>query len=337
MLVAHKSAPYCEVHKPEEPLAEVDTPLPGTLFHEHWWLAAATEGQFREVTVNRGGRVVGRLPFVTTRKLGFVVCTMPPFTHVLGPVVDAGKGKPQSQLLQRISIVRDLVGQLPPFDSFKQAFDSSIADGLAFQEHGFHVSAQYTFEVDCRRDLDDLWNGLHTKTRQHIRRAEEKFSVCSIEEPREFTDFYMRNLRKRGVASDFGFETFPDVFAQTRARDQGEILCARWPDGKPTAMTYLVWGHGKMYYLLSTRANDAGDNGSVNLLIWSAIKRARERGLLLDLDGVSTAGTARFLSGFNGSIKLRMIARRSTFLFDAMQFAKRQLFGFPARETASFT
>lgn len=337
MLAAQKTAPFCDGNKPAGLLSETNTPLPGTLFHEHWWLDAATKGRFRETTVSRGGRVVGRLPFVTARKLGFVVCTMPPFTHLLGPVVDPGKGKPQSQLLQRVSIVRELIGQLPPFDSFKQALDSSIADGLAFQEHGFHVSAQYTFEIDCRGALEDLWNGLHTKTRQHIRRAEEKFSVSSVEDPNEFVHFYLGNLRKRGVASDIDFETFRDVFDQTRARDSGEILCARWPDGRATAMTYLVWGHGKMYYLLSTRAKDAGDNGSVNLLIWSAIKRARDRGLLLDLDGVSTVGTARFLSGFNGAIKVRMIARRSSVLFDAMQFAKRRFFGFPARETATFT
>ena len=321
----------------EAAVAGTDAALPGSLFHEHWWLAAASNGRFREVTVSRGNRVVGRLPFVLSRRLGFIVCQMPPFTHVLGPVAAAGAGKPQTQLLQRLSIVRSLIEQLPRSDAFKCALDYSISDGLAFQEHGFHVSPQYSFEIDCRISLEDIWNGMHFKTRQHIRRAEEKFSIDRIENPHEFVKFYQCNLKKRRVKNDIDFTTFADVFSQSLSRCCGEILCARWPDGKITAMTYLVWGHGRMYYLLSARAGDPGDNGSVNLLIWSAIKRAHDLGLRLDLDGVSTVGTARFLSGFNGTVTLRMVIRRTGFAYAALQYAKRQIAGFPARETASFT
>ena len=89
-------------------------------------------------------------------------------------------------------------------------------------------------------------------------------------------------------------------------------------------MVYLVWGHDTMYYLLSTRAADKADNGSVNFLIWSAIKRASEMGLNFDLDGVYSSGTARFLSGFGGEIEARLAVRRSQFPFSALQLVKRR-------------
>ena len=142
---------------------------------------------------------------------------------------------------------------------------------------------------------------------------------------------------KAGPPSQLDFTTFGDVFGESHLRDSGEILSARWPDGTPTAMAYLVWGHGTMYYLLSTRAADAGDNGSVNLLIWSAIRRAHERGLTFDLDGVSSGGTARFLSGFGGRLEMRLIARRSRFMYGAMEYAKRRLIGGQAKDTRAFT
>ena len=91
------------------------------------------------------------------------------------------------------------------------------------------------------------------------------------------------------------------------------ILGARWPDGTPAAMTFLVWSHGKMYYVLSTRASDSASNGSVNLLIWSGMQHAHARGLAFDFDGVYSSGTARFLSGFNGSPKLRLVITRAGF------------------------
>ncbi|ARN83649.1 hypothetical protein B1812_13860 [Methylocystis bryophila] len=262
---------------------------------------------------------------------------MPPFTHVLGPVIDAGVGKPQTQLLRRLSIIRELIDQLPAFDFFHQAFPTSAADGLAFQEQGFDLKPQYTFEIDCRHDEKTLWGAMHFKTRQHIRRAEEKFTVSNVDDPNVFIDFYLDNLRKRHVASHTDFANFPELFRQSRARDSGMILSARWPDGTPAAMVYLVWGHGRMYYLLSTRAANIGDNGSINLLIWSAIKHANSRSLVFDLDGVSTSGTARFLSCFGGSPKLRMIVSRAGLAYGAVRHARRVLLWFPERETSNFT
>ena len=127
------------------------------------------------------------------------------------------------------------------------------------------------------------------------------------------------------------------MFEASRTRDSGEILSARWPDGRPAAMVYLIWGHSTMYYLLSSRASDAGDNGSINLLIWAAIKRANARGLVFDLDGVSSSGTARFLSGFGGQLEMRMIARHSALIYDTMQYAKRRFGGGQPDETRAFT
>ena len=309
----------------------------GLLFHETWWLDAVTRGQCQEVTVKNGDQVVGRLPFVVQRKLGFTTLRMPPFTHLLGPAVDAGAGKPQTQMLKRMSIVRELIDQLPPFDHFKQALNASTADGLAFQDRGYEITPQYTFRIDCRREPQQIWQDMHFKTRQHIRRAEEKFTVSTLDDADRFVQFYVSNVQKQGLVNHIDFAPFATVLRECQMRDSGEILCATWPDGTPTAMVFLVWGHGTMYYLLSTRASDAGDNGSVNLLLWTAVQRAHGRGLVLDLDGVSSSGTARFLSRFGGSLEMRLIVRRSRLLYATLQTTKRRLIGGRADETTAFT
>ncbi len=301
------------------------SPWATTLFHEPWWLAAATNGTYQEATVVSGGQVVGQLPYVISRQMGFLVSRMPPFTHVLGPVVQPSVGKPQTALLRRLSIIRDLIDQLPEVVFFKQAFALSLADGLAFQDRGFQVTPQYTFEIDCRESPDSIWKGMHFKTRQHIRRAEEKLIVSSLSDPHVFIDFYLDNIRRKGRQSFIDFTNFPVLFAETQARDCSEILCASWPDGKPAAMVVLVWGHGRMYYLLSTRAGAEGDNGSISLLIWKGIERAHSRGLVFDLDGVSTSGTARFLSNFGGRLEFRLIAQRTNAAYAALRSVKRGL------------
>jgi CelD/BcsL family acetyltransferase involved in cellulose biosynthesis len=282
-----------------------------SLFHEPWWLTAVTRGCYEEVIVKRGEEIVGRLPFTTTRRMGFRVSRMPALTHVLGPIVDVGHGKPQTQLVRRLSITRALIDQLPQFDFFKQALDPSICDGLAFQDRGFQVSPQYTFQIDCRVAVQKLWSNMHFKTRQHIRRAEEKYAIETQDDPDRFLSFYLTNLKKLGRRNWIDFSNFTTLFTECRARGCGEILVASLPDGSPVAMAFVVWGRGTMYYLLSTRAPDVDDDdGSVNLLIWSAMKSAHRRQLTFDLDGVSTSGTARFLAGYGGQMRTRLVVRR---------------------------
>jgi hypothetical protein len=280
-----------------------------TVFHEPWWLSAVTNGLYKEATHWQGKQLVGRLPYFETRRGPFSIVLMPPFTHMLGPVVDAGVGKPQTRLLRRLSITRSLIDQLPDLAFFAQVFDPNadgglaLADGLSFQDRGFQITPQYTFELDCRRSLEDISSGMHLKTRQHIRHAEGKYSVRAVTEPKTFINFYLSNIREAGKSNLTRFDYFPSLFSECRARGSAELLGAFAPNGEPAAMAYFVWGHGTMYYLLSTRKpNSTGDRGSVTLLLWSAIKLANQHGLLFDVDGVYSSGTARFLSTLGGRV-----------------------------------
>jgi hypothetical protein len=310
-----------------------------SLFHEPWWLSAVTEGRYNEAVFKQDSDIVGRLPYVIVRYGPFRTIRMPPFTHVLGPAVDAGAGKPQTRLMRRLSITRSLIDQLPSSSYFHQHLDPSLddglanADGLAFLERKFTVTSQYTFEIDCRRSLDDIWAGMHKKTRQPIRRAEEKYSVRCVDGPQSFIDFYLKNTEARGRKNGLEFKYFSALFSECRARDCGLILGAFDHDASPIAMTYLAWGHGIMYYLLSTRSFQ-GDYGAISLLLWSAMKRAHELGLVLDLDGVYSSGTVKFLSGFGGRIKTRLMIRRSQPHFHALQSLKRH---YARDETQLFT
>jgi hypothetical protein len=302
--------------------------LKSLIFQEPWWLSAVTGGRYEEVVVEQGGHIVGRLPYVSMRRGPFRVSRMPPFTHLLGPVVDAGVGKPQTRLTRRLSITRSLIDQLPPLALIEQHFDPAfddglaIADGLAFQDRGFSVNTQYTFQIDCRQSPEQLLSAMHFKTRQHVRRAEEKYSARSVDDPALFADFYAKSMQALGRVNRVDFECFPALFAECRSRRCGEILGAFAADGSPVSMVYLVWSPTTMYYLLSTRNPNPDDNGSVNYLLWSAMKRAHELGLVFDLDGIYSTGTARFFSGFGGHIRTRLGVRRGRLLFNALQYMK---------------
>jgi hypothetical protein len=298
------------------------------LFHEHWWLEAVTAGRFSEVEVRQGDRPVGRLPFSVIKRKGFWILGMPEFTHLLGPFVSSGEGKLQTRMMNRLSTVGSLIKQLPPFDFFRQVTDPladeglAAADGLAFQSHGFRVGCQYTFHLDCRVDLKTLQAGMESRVRQNIRRAEKEFTIEIVDDPHRFVAFYMENLRKTNRKSYIIFDQFPVLFSECRARNCGLVLAAIRPGGVPVAMTFTVWDRDTMYYLLTTHAPDVKDNGSISFLIWSVMLRAHDLGLTFDLDGVTTAGTARFLSGFGGAPRMRLVITASRPLYNIVQSVK---------------
>jgi hypothetical protein len=311
-----------------------------SLFHQAWWLEPATDGRIQEVSVERGGQIVGRLPYVISHVGPFRVSKMPPFTHILGPVVDSGVGKPQTRLVKRLSIVRELIDQLPRVSLFEQQFDPALddglalCDGLAFQDRGYAVSTQYNFLIDCRAPVAELWEGMHFKTRQHIRRAEEKYIVRPVDDATAFTQFYLRNTRIQGRRNHIEFGYFGELCAACRERNAGQMLGAFKADGTPVSMVFLVSSDTTMYYQLSTRGADPEDNGSINLLIWAAMQLAHARGLSFDFDGVYNSGSARFLSGFGGQIRTRLVARRGRSVFSLLQFLKLR---YSRNETHRFT
>jgi Acetyltransferase (GNAT) domain len=302
------------------------------LFHEPWWLSAAAGDEHIDLSVFRGNDLSGRLPLVRTRsRLGFRILRMPSLTHVLGPAIESGRGKRQKRLANRLSIVRDLLDQLPTCDFCQVTMDPSLddglalADGLAFQERGFRVSPQYTFQVDGDKTIAEIWNAMDIKVRRPIRRAEERYKIAEIDNPHIFIDFYLRNLHKQRRKNYVNFDRFPLLFSESRARNCGLILATLLPDGSPTAMAFIVWGHGSLYYMLSTRVPDAPENGCVNVLIWSAIKKAQELGLICDLDGIISQGAARFLSGFGGKLRFRLIATYYRPLYGAIKGIQNQV------------
>src|ERR1700676_4096959 len=105
----HEGACYSEVIGKEEALLAPPEPRPmsqnnhyksgarinnlvPTIFHEDWWLEAATGGQFEVVEVVTGGRIVGRLPFHKTKRFGLAFIRMPELTYFMGPAIDEGEG-----------------------------------------------------------------------------------------------------------------------------------------------------------------------------------------------------------------------------------------------------
>jgi hypothetical protein len=284
-------------------------PLVPTIFHEDWWLEAATGGQFEVAEVAAGGRIVGRLPFYKTKRFGLTLIRMPELTYFLGPAIDEGAGSPNTRFLKRLHITRELLERLPRASWQYVKCHGGVTEVIAFQSLGFRTYVQFTHEL-APQPVSVLWQQMRNKTRNVIRRAEERFSVTELGDPFEFLHFFERNLKLEGQINGLDWTLCRKILSASLYRRRGRILAARDNRNQIVAANFCVWDEISSFYLMSTRSRDSGNNANA-LLIWEAIKESARRGLIFDFAGLGNKGSILLYSGFGSRPCSRFAALRA--------------------------
>ena len=284
-------------------------PLRPTIFHEEWWLEAATGNNYDVAEVRTDGRVVGRLPFSVTRRFGVRVIRMPALTYFLGPAIDDGEGSPNTRYLKRLKITRELIDQLPSASFQYVKCQRNTSDVIAFQELGFRTHVQFTYEIEPIA-VDTLWWRLRNKTRNMIRKAEEQFTVTQFTDPDEFVRLFRDNLSAKKLQTEIDCTLCRKIISACIDRERGKILIARDDKNQIVAANFCAWDATSAYYLLSTRSQNSGNSAS-SLLLWEAIKYSLCRGLVFDFAGLGNKGSVLLYSGFGGSVSSRYVAVRT--------------------------
>ena len=298
-----KNASQAKPAKPVKDEAKSHVLIP-TIFHEAWWLDKATAGRYQQVEVSLGGVPVGRLPYLKFRERGLTSIGMPTLTHFLGPAIDYGSGNSTTQQLRGLSIVGDLLAALPKVSGGVWIkLHGGITDTIAFQEAGFRTDVQFTTEIAPDTE-EALWGRMRDKTRNVIRRAQERFTIREETDPERFLAFYVDNLRQRKLDNTYDMSCVRAVINECLRHRQGKIRVALDDCGVYNSAIITVWDTKTQYYLMSTRSRDAG-NGATSMLLWDAIKSAAENDLVFDFDGARHGADAKFFAGFGGRFRPR--------------------------------
>lgn len=296
--------------------------LTPTIFHEPWWLEAATRGRVEFAEVTDGGRTVGRLPYMVNSRYGLTSSNMPTLTHFLGPGIDDGGGSEVNRYVKRNSITQELIRKLPSLSSFRQKMHRGICDALPFQAQGYGVQVQFTFEIEPYPEAV-IWKAMRDKTRNVIRRAAENFDVFESADPEAFFHLSASHLEQKSMQANIDFQTSLEIAKQAVGRGRGHIWVAReCATGKPKAAIFCVFDNSTYYYLMSTRAPDAG-NGVVPLLLWNAIQSAAAMGHVFDFDGIVNAGSILLFSGFGGKTSPRYIVTKASMPYRVLRQIRR--------------
>jgi len=292
--------------------------LTSTIFHEPWWLDAASPGDWREAVVRRDGETLARLPYLPKRVCGVRGICMPAATHVLGPQLPIAGHHSTVRMSERRTLVEELLAQLPDHGYFHQVCDVSVQDALPMYALGFDLSVRYTIRIAAMQPLPQTWAAMRKQTRNEIRRATERFSIDRDVDVDEFCRLSSGGIQKNHKVwwsnrhRNRTSETIVRLYEAFRRHDSGCLLGARDDRGVLRAAIMPVWGHGVMYYQMTAQDYAPASAGSIRLLLWEAIQMAARRGLAFDFDGFARPAGVTILTGFGGEVCTRIAISKMT-------------------------
>lgn len=243
------------------------------VFYQDWYLdAVCKDGTWGAAMVEDGDQVVGIWPWFRKKRFGFTYLAMPLFTKFMGPWIVPGTGDHRQQLRW----IQELAGQLPKVDCIKADCHYQFANWLPLYWQGFRQTTRYSYQLDLTRDLGELRKGLNRNMRRNIKNAASLVTVSGLDDPELFYRINTLSFERQDLRIPYSFADFLRHDAALRQKGGRHMYVARDEQGNVHSVAYLIWDRQSVYYHLSGDDPDYRDSGSGILMIWEAIRYAKE-------------------------------------------------------------
>jgi len=276
----------------------------GAAMQQHWIYGASMRlpgMQIHRAEVQLDGKTVALAQFICRRYaylFGVALCTRGPIW--LSEVSDSDKARIQRALKRSLPMSRPrIILFSPDLTDPKHPSMTSLTRVL---------TGYSTVMLDLSQPLTALRAGLHPYWRNRLSTAERsglkiaELAHDSPELPRVLAEENRQRERKRFYALPLGFI---EHYLEEGGAESALILQASWQSRPVAAMLFLIHGSSATYQLGWTNPQGRALNAH-NLILWGAIERLQQRGIVkLDLGGVNThdlPGISRFKINTGGEV-----------------------------------
>lgn len=273
--------------------AAIEEQLP--VFFQSWWLDIVCEQAWDVVMENGASGVTVVWTYSYVRKAGMLLLRNPPLTPYLGPLRitrQSCTGEELSSLYKAL-----------PRSAFRQW---SCMPGISYEEwftaQGLSCKKKRTYLLDLQLSEDTLWNAIHPKRKNAIRKAQQDLLVdASFPELKTFIEWQSASFTAKGKPYPYSESILRQLMQTGAQKGCSRAYTARNAAGEIQAAIWLVQDKTTIYYLLSATPAQT-HRGAVSLLLWEAILKAKEQGLsIFDFEGSMDDDIAHFFKRFGGN------------------------------------
>lgn len=283
------------------PLLQAQLPV----FFQPWWLDIVSSSWDMALSQAGDGAVNGVWPLAWDTRLGLRIARNPLLTPYMGPFFT----QPLTPE-QQAGVFEELWQQLPRRDNLDLETTVDFHQVALLEQKGCTVSEKVTFEIDLSPEEEQLFSAMHSNHRNLIRQAAMLHIVTEGEAHLgPLIDMHKATFTRKHKPYPFPPAMIHDLVQTAIQRDSGCLWALRDEQDRITATIFTVWDQRKMYLLLSANDPASAHPGAVRLLIWHALKAARQKGLAaFDFEGSMDPGIAAFFRRFGGNQKTYLCA-----------------------------
>ena len=276
----------------------------GSVFYQSCWATLHGDRLIRYGIFDKLDRLQGGFQLFRQRLWGLTIFRNAPFTPFSGPFLTNGKKKnPVAILEEKRKLLNAMAGFLDKksYALLFISFDRHIEDILPFYWRGFKVIPGYTYIVDLKKSIDNIWKDMSQTRRNDISKAKRDGL-----EARLITD---RNAIYSLVCGTFDRKdkeldthTLQNILFKY-ANKQNSYAFITYKEDRPLACCFVIIGGDIAYYLLGGYNYVEKHHGAGALAIISAIEYAKFLGMRwFDFEGSVIQPIERFFRGFGGCL-----------------------------------
>lgn len=271
------------------------------LFLQPLWLNVAAGESWDVALVEKGGQIIGAMPYTITRRFGSLLYLgQPSLTQHLGPWIRPSTAKYAKRLGREKDLMQSLIAQLPKYDSFQQNWSYQNQNWLPFYWQGFEQTTGYTYVLEDLSDLEVVFSGFQDKVRTDIRKAEGRnnLTVDAAAPLDDFIELNQQVFQRQGLNMFDSPQYIKQIVGALQASNSVRWFVAYDEQKRPHAGVLIVWDSQSAYYIMGGGDPALRNSGATSLCMWEAIKFASTVASRFDFEGSMIEPVERFFRGF---------------------------------------
>lgn len=278
-----------------------------TIFHESWWLEAVAPGEIEEFKINYKDQLA-IWPFCKkTDRFGLSYYTSPKLTQTLGPYLSSSD---ETDLGSTKYFIEELIKKIPDGSSVNFKIPYTFKYFLPFHWAGFKFVPLTTYTLDTKKTEEEILSGISKNIIGDIKKAQKKLKVVSGLSPEEAFRIMQHSYMSKNLPIPYDQKILIDTWSASRERDRGMDFYAIDDQGKVHAVIFCVWDDFSMYYIFAATDPLFKGSGANSLLLWEAIKLAKNKNLIFDFEGSMNPHIEKFFRGFGGSPQIYLYGHK---------------------------
>ncbi len=286
-------------------------PMP--VYMNDWWWDVVAPG-WQVALFQNGQGILAAWPYHIYNTYGFKVLGNPPLTPYSGPVLNppADLGARNQTSFQE-KVVEGLKASMPAVSYTDVDLPPDFHFFLPWKHAGYTLTPRVTYLLDLKPGLEVLQEQCKPTLRRQIKNAEKELTVVETADASVFFDLHSQSIRRQGAAFKYNKKLVQQLLDAAVQRGQGTVLMAIDATGAVHAAMFLVWDDACAYYLAGGLNEALKGSGAMSLLLWHAIKKAKEKDIpCFDFEGSMVPSVERFFRLFGGNVHTYYKITRST-------------------------